>query len=80
MVAGDISLNAEQINKAWYYAYIAHYWLGEHDKCQKILNEYLDIAERRNDVAEHIRGAHPYLIHMTSYLNDANINQRLKSI
>jgi len=80
MIAGDISLNADQINQAWYYAYIAHYWLGEHDKCKNILNEYLDIAESRNDVAEHIRGAHPYLIHMTSYLNDANINQRLKSI
>ena len=54
-VAYDIQLNAEQIHKTWFLAYLSHRNISEMDSAYEILHEYFDITQRRGDVAQYIR-------------------------
>jgi hypothetical protein len=40
-----IDMCAENINKTWYYGYIAHFNRQHKDVCKEILNEYNELAK-----------------------------------
>lgn len=79
-LAGEIELSAENIHKSWYYGYVAHFWRQHRDTCRDLINEYFDIASRRTDVAEYIRGMNGFLRDMIGYMGEPVLIDRLNAI
>ena len=79
-LAGEIELSAENIHKTWYYSYVAHFWRQRRDSCRELLHEYFDIAKRRGDVAEHIRGCIGFLRDMVGYMEETDLVDRLNAV
>lgn len=50
-----IQLSADQMFKTWFYAYVSHCRLSQTEEGADVLNEYFDIAQKREDVAQYIR-------------------------
>jgi hypothetical protein len=79
-LAGEIELSAENIHKSWYYGYVAHFWRQHRDTCRDLINEYFDIAPRRSDVAEYIRGMNGFLRDMIGYMGEPALIDRLNAV
>jgi hypothetical protein len=78
--ANQFHLDSDQIHKAWYFGYVANFWMQQRDFCKVLLNEYFDLADVREDVANHIRGARNFLRDMIEYMGDQSILYRLAAI
>ena len=73
-------MSAENIYKSWYYGYVAHFWRQHRDTCRELLYELFDIATRRTDVADHIRGINGFLRDMIGYMGEPELIDRLNAI
>jgi Bacterial protein of unknown function (HtrL_YibB) len=76
--AKEIELSAEDVHKAWFFNYVASFWLGKRDQCHIILNEYYEIAKEREDVANYIKHALDFLQSMINYLGDENLTNKFE--
>ena len=76
-IANDIQFTDDQIHITWERAYIAHRELQQHRKSRELMNEYFDIADQREDVADYIR-ARKHEIRLI--LSDPLLIERMESI
>lgn len=74
----EIDLSADDIYKAWYYNYVAHFWIQNRDECRNILNELYHMARKREDVKEKIRGMIDFLRTNIQYMGDENLLTQLE--
>lgn len=75
----EIELSAEDIHKTWYYNYIAHVMLGQQDSdeysskqkfSKDVLNEYYELAKKREDVRNFIKSHADLLEHIKNHVKN----------
>jgi hypothetical protein len=73
-------LTPEEIHHAWYYGYVANFWLNNRNKCYDILKEYYSLCQKEENVANYVRGLRGFILDMIQYMDSPELTQLFESI